>query len=59
MTPTRRAHILMFSGGGLFAGGAVALAESAAWWIVLPLFLAGVACECAGLWTHWRNNRPK
>ena len=59
MKPLHRAHLLMFIGGGLFAGGAVALAEGAAWWVVLLLMLPGVACEAAGLWIHWRHSRTR
>jgi hypothetical protein len=51
--------LLMFTGAGLFAAGALALGRDSAWWITAPLLIAGIACEAGGLWILWRYNRPK
>jgi hypothetical protein len=59
MKLTLRTTLLMFTGAGLFAAGAFAVASNIEWWISGPLLAAGIACEAGGLWLQWKYNRPK
>jgi hypothetical protein len=54
MATLKRAHLLMFTGGGVFGGGAVAMITQAPWWATGGLFALGITLQALGLYTHWQ-----
>jgi hypothetical protein len=54
MATLKKAHVLMFTGGGVFGGGAVAMITQAPWYVTGGLFALGITLQALGLYTHWQ-----
>jgi hypothetical protein len=54
MSSLKRAHLLMFTGGGIFGGGVVAMITQAHLLLTALLFGLGIGLQAWGMYIHWK-----